>query len=46
MYTYTEGMVKFIENKLFVFNVINVLALDDLMLLHRLDGISLARCRP
>ena len=34
MSTYTEGMVKLTENKLFVFNVINVLALDDLMLLH------------
>ena len=34
MYTYTEGMVQLTENKLFVFNVINVLALDDLMLLH------------
>ena len=36
--TYTEGVVQLAEDGLLVLDVVDVLALDDLVLLHRLDG--------
>lgn len=36
--TYDEGVVDQLQNILFVFNVINVLALDDIILFHCFQG--------
>ena len=44
-FTYSERVVQLGKNRLFVLNMIDVLALDNLMLFHRLDCILLRRVR-
>ena len=39
-------MIKLVEDRLLVLNVIHVLALNDLMLLHRFDSVLLGRVTP